>query len=55
MTPEQERAMWEHRCPVEKSDMLIGCGEECNWCGRKEWDEKAMDRQDRGLAPNDHC
>ena len=28
--------MWNHYCPVEKSLMAVGKGEECNWCGAKE-------------------
>ena len=25
--------MWYHICPVEKTDMFVGKGEECSWCG----------------------
>ena len=27
--------MWYHICPVEKTDMFVGKGEECSWCGKK--------------------
>jgi hypothetical protein len=27
--------MWRHFCPVERSLMAVGNGEECNWCGAK--------------------
>ena len=25
--------MWKHYCNVEKTEMEVGDGEECNWCG----------------------
>ena len=25
--------MWYHVCSVEKTDMFIGKGEKCSWCG----------------------
>jgi len=25
--------MWNHFCPAEKTEMAIGDGEPCNWCG----------------------
>ena len=28
--------MWEHYCPEEESEMEIGKGEPCNWCGAEE-------------------
>ena len=28
--------MWEHYCKVEKSQMGVGKGEPCNWCGAEE-------------------
>ena len=28
--------MWEHYCKVEKSQMGVGKGEPCNWCGEEE-------------------
>ena len=28
--------MWEHWCPVEHTNMNVGNGEECNWCGQDE-------------------
>ena len=28
--------MWKHFCHVERSDMAIGKGESCNWCGEEE-------------------
>ena len=27
---------WEHYCKVEKSQMGVGEGEPCNWCGAEE-------------------
>ena len=33
--------MWKHYCPIEETDMEVGKGEECNWCGAIEdndWD-----------------
>ena len=34
--------MWKHYCPIEETDMEVGKGEECNWCGAIEdndWDK----------------
>ena len=31
-----EPEMWKHFCHVERSDMAIGKGESCNWCGEEE-------------------
>ena len=28
--------MWKHYCPVEETEMEVGKGEECNWCGATE-------------------
>ena len=28
--------MWDHSCTVMMSRMMVGKGEECNWCGEKE-------------------
>ena len=28
--------MWKHYCPIEETDMEVGKGEECNWCGATE-------------------
>jgi uncharacterized protein YbaR (Trm112 family) len=33
---EDEPEMWKHFCEVECSDMMIGKGEACNWCGEEE-------------------
>ena len=27
--------MWYHICLIENTDMFIGKGEECSWCGKK--------------------
>jgi len=32
----EESEMWNHYCPEEKSEMAIGKGEPCNWCGKEE-------------------
>jgi hypothetical protein len=32
----EEPDMWLHHCTVERSDMAIGKGEPCNWCGEEE-------------------
>ena len=29
-------AMWNHYCPAEKTEMAVGDGEPCNWCGAHE-------------------
>ena len=31
-----EPEMWKHFCEVDCSDMMIGKGEACNWCGEEE-------------------
>ena len=31
-----EQEMWSHYCPEEKSEMEIGKGEDCSWCGANE-------------------
>ena len=31
-----EPEMWSHYCPEEESEMEIGKGEPCNWCGAEE-------------------
>ena len=33
---EDEPEMWKHFCEVECSDMMIGKGEACSWCGEEE-------------------
>ena len=33
---EDEPEMWKHFCEIECSDMMIGKGEACNWCGEEE-------------------
>jgi len=35
---EDEPEMWEHYCEEEKTEMEIGKGEPCNWCGKEEED-----------------
>ena len=32
----KEPEMWTHYCSEEQSDMAIGKGEPCNWCGEEE-------------------
>jgi len=32
----EEPDMWLHHCIKEQSDMAIGKGEPCNWCGEEE-------------------
>lgn len=32
----QKMEMWEHYCTAEASSMMVGKGEECNWCGMTE-------------------
>ena len=34
----EEPEMWEHYCEEEKTEMAVGKGEPCNWCGKKEED-----------------
>ena len=31
-----EQEMWSHYCPEEQSEMEIGKGEDCSWCGANE-------------------
>ena len=33
---EDEPEMWKHYCEVEQSEMEIGKGEACSWCGEVE-------------------
>ena len=35
---EDEPEMWEHYCEEEETEMAVGKGEPCNWCGKKEED-----------------
>ena len=35
---DKEPEMWEHYCEEEKTEMAVGKGEPCNWCGKKEED-----------------
>ena len=35
---ESEPEMWEHYCEEEKTEMAVGKGEPCNWCGKEEED-----------------
>ena len=30
--------MWEHYCEEEETEMEVGKGEPCNWCGKEEKD-----------------
>ena len=32
----KESEMWNHYCPEEQSEMAIGKGEDCSWCGANE-------------------
>tara|TARA_Y100001937_G_C6889900_1_gene228558 strand:- start:289 stop:501 length:213 start_codon:yes stop_codon:yes gene_type:complete len=34
----KEPEMWEHYCEEEKTEMAVGKGEPCNWCGKEEED-----------------
>ena len=35
---DKEPEMWEHYCEEEKTEMAVGIGEPCNWCGKEEED-----------------
>jgi len=35
---DKEPEMWEHYCEEEKTEMAVGKGEPCNWCGKEEED-----------------
>ena len=35
---DKEPEMWEHYCEEEKTEMAVGKGEPCNWCGKEEKD-----------------
>tara|TARA_B100000700_G_scaffold304134_1_gene376456 strand:- start:7471 stop:7788 length:318 start_codon:yes stop_codon:yes gene_type:complete len=37
---DKEPEMWSHYCEIECSDMMIGKGEACSWCGEEEKIEK---------------
>jgi len=37
---DKEPKMWKHYCEIERSDMMIGKGEGCSWCGEEEKIEK---------------
>ena len=37
--------MWYHLCPVEKTEMFVGKGEECSWCGAIEKKGKQNERK----------
>ena len=32
---DKEPEMWEHYCEEEETEMAVGKGEPCNWCGKK--------------------
>jgi hypothetical protein len=34
----KEPEMWEHYCEEEETEMAVGKGEPCNWCGKEEKD-----------------
>ena len=33
---DKEPEMWEHYCEEEETEMAVGKGEPCNWCGKEE-------------------
>jgi len=33
---DREKNMWDHYCTRERSEMSVGKGEPCNWCGLTE-------------------
>ena len=35
---DKEPEMWEHYCEEEKTEMAVGKGEPCHWCGKEEKD-----------------
>ena len=35
---DKELEMWEHYCEEEETEMAVGKGEPCNWCGKEEED-----------------
>ena len=35
---DKEPEMWEHYCEEEETQMAVGKGEPCNWCGKEEED-----------------
>ena len=35
---DKEPEMWEHYCEEEETEMAVGKGEPCNWCGKEEKD-----------------
>ena len=35
---DKEPEMWEHFCEEEETEMAVGKGEPCNWCGKEEKD-----------------
>jgi DNA-directed RNA polymerase subunit RPC12/RpoP len=38
---EDEPEMWKHFCEVERSQMEIGKGEACSWCGEEEYESRS--------------
>ena len=48
-----KQEMWEHWCPVEHLIMLVGKGEECNWCGQDETYEERNRRYRDRLTKSD--
>jgi hypothetical protein len=37
---EDEPEMWKHFCEVEGTEMEIGKGEACSWCGEEEHESR---------------
>ena len=37
---EDEPEMWKHFCEVEETEMEIGKGEACSWCGEEEHESR---------------
>ena len=35
---DKEQEMWEHYCEEQETEMAVGKGEPCNWCGKEEED-----------------
>ena len=44
--------MWKHYCKVERTTIMIGDGEKCNWCGRT-FDDKNHEFADTDRPLND--
>ena len=35
---DKEPEIWQHYCEEEETEMAVGKGEPCNWCGKEEKD-----------------